>query len=68
MSKMMVDVKVGEALFVGDTSIKLNKKSGQVARLEITTSPDIEIRVPKTSARMSVLQTTGVHSHGEHTI
>lgn len=66
MSKMMVDVRVGEALFIGDTSIKLNKKSGQVARLEITTNPDIEIRVPKTSARMSVLQMTGVQTHGEH--
>ena len=29
MSKMMVDVKVGEALFVGDTSIKLNKNLGR---------------------------------------
>lgn len=63
MNKLMVDVKVGETLYVGQSAIKLTQKSGQVARLEVTANPETEIRVPKHIARMSVLQNNGVQ-HG----
>ncbi len=66
MSKLTVDIKVGETLFIGGTTVKLEKKSGQMARLEVTADSNTEIRIPKTAARMSVLQeSTGDH-HVQH--
>jgi len=50
MTKMHVDLKTGQVLIVGDTVIRLEKKSGQVARLLIETTPDTPIKPP---ARMS---------------
>ncbi len=66
MSKMTVDIKVGETLQIGSATIKLKKKSGQIARLEVTADAGTEIRVPKTTARMSALQSTtdGAQHHG----
>lgn len=66
MSKMTVDIKVGETLQIGSATIKLEKKSGQMARLEVTASPETPITVPKTTARMSALpiSTDGAQHHG----
>lgn len=64
MSKMMVDIKIGETLRVGDALIKLIHKSGQLARLEVTANPDIVIQTPNHPARMSVLPNNGVQHHG----
>ena len=50
MTKMHVDLKPGQALIVGDAVIRLEKKSGQVARLLIEAAPDTQIKPP---ARMS---------------
>lgn len=50
MKKMHVDLKLGQVLLIGDTVIRLEKKSGQVARLLIEADPDTPIKPP---ARMS---------------
>ena len=50
MTKMHVDLKPGQALIVGDAVIRLEKKSGQVARLLIEAAPETQIKPP---ARMS---------------
>jgi hypothetical protein len=64
MSKMMVDIKIGETLRVGDAAIKLIQKSGQLARLEVTANSDTAIQIPNHPARMSVLPNNGVQHHG----
>lgn len=50
MTKMHVDLKPGQVLIVGGAAIRLEKKSGQVARLLIEAAPDTQIKPP---ARMS---------------
>ena len=50
MTKMHVDLKPGQVLIVGGAVIRLEKKSGQVARLLIEAAPDTQIKPP---ARMS---------------
>lgn len=50
MNKMHVDLKLGQVLLIGDAVIRLEKKSGQVARLLIEAAPDTQIKPP---ARMS---------------
>lgn len=50
MTKMHVDLKPGQVLIVGGAAIRLEKKSGQVARLMIEAAPDTQIKPP---ARMS---------------
>ena len=50
MSKLMVELKVGQSLKVGDAVVTLEKKSGQVARLVVTAPADVEIRKPQKPA------------------
>lgn len=50
MTKLHVDLKLGQVLIIGDTAIRLEKKSGQVARLLVEAAPDTKIKPP---ARMS---------------
>ena len=50
MTKMHVDLKPGQVLIVGGAAIRLEKKSGQVARLLVEAAPDTQIKPP---ARMS---------------
>ena len=60
MTKMHVDLKPGQALIVGDAVIRLEKKSGQVARLLIEAAPDTPIKPPaRMSAPESVEKTHG---------
>lgn len=66
MTKMHVDLRVGEVLVIGGAAIRLEKKSGQVARLAIVADEGTEIKNP-TQARKSALQPTGAH-HGEHPV
>jgi hypothetical protein len=54
MSKMIVDLKVGESLLIGGTAVRLEKKSGQLARLVIEAEQGIKIKTP---ARMSASPT-----------
>lgn len=50
MTKMHVDLKPGQVLIIGGAAIRLEKKSGQVARLLVEAAPDTQIKPP---ARMS---------------
>lgn len=62
MSKLTVDIKVGEILRIGNTSVQLVKKSGQLARLVIDADQDTPIKTP---ARKSVpSDNTEIHTHG----
>lgn len=64
MSKLTIDLKVGQSLTIGTASVTLMRKSGQLARLEILADADTEIRTPNrqasaTPARKSVPEQTG---------
>ena len=50
MTKMIVDLRKNETLYIGGASVRLEQKSGQVARLVIEAAPDTPIKPP---ARMS---------------
>ena len=70
MSKLIVDVKVGQKLIIGQTVIKLESKSGQLARLVVESDPSIEIITPKQQQRMSASpldKEEGTH-YGKHPI
>ena len=54
-TKLTVDLKVNETLMVGSTAIRLEKKSGQIARLVVSAEPQTVITTPN-AARMSALQ------------
>ncbi len=57
MSALMIDVKVDEVLQVGDARIRIAKKSGQVARLEITAPQEMKItNLSKCAAQKAVQQ------------
>ncbi len=61
MSRMFIELKVGEVLIIGTTQVRLEKKSGQVARLAIVADESTVIDTPKprrdatNKARMSAL-------------
>lgn len=66
---LIVDLKVGETLTIGTATVRMEKKSGQQARLVITAGEDTKIIPPNqrhTNAketRMSAFQQPGAH-HG----
>lgn len=69
MSKMTVDLKVGETLTIGEATVRLEQKSGQLARLVIVADDATPITPPKarrntaSEARMSALHIeTGAHT------
>lgn len=47
MSRLAVDLKVGDTLKIGAASIRLEKKSGQLARLVVEAPLDTEITTPR---------------------
>ena len=62
--RMHVDLRMGESLIVGGARIRLEKKSGQVARLVIETDGNTTVINPQ-SARRSALQSNELeHKHG----
>ena len=64
MSKMTVDLKVGETLTIGEATVRLEQKSGQLARLVIVAAPDTQIKPP---ARMSAPEPVeNTHAHMLH--
>lgn len=66
MNKMSIDLKVGETLTIGGATVRLAKKSGQLARLVVTAAPDTQIKLP---ARMSALPANAqesTHAHSLH--
>jgi hypothetical protein len=64
--KMFVDLRAGDYLLIGSAKIRLEKKSGQVARLRVEADDDTLIQNPST-ARKSALQAQEL-THGEHTV
>ena len=46
MSKLTVDLKVGETLTIGNATVRLEKKSGQQARLVVVADEGTKIKVP----------------------
>ena len=61
-TKLAVDLKVGETLTIGSTTIRLEKKSGQIARLVVCAEKQTAIMTPNV-ARMSALKATGADPH-----
>lgn len=63
MRKFTTDLKVGECLIIGGATVRLEKKSGQVARLVVTADADTLVTNPQdrrnadNTARKSALQT-----------
>lgn len=47
MNKMSIDLKVGETLNIGGATVRLVKKSGQLARLEVWADQSIPIDKPR---------------------
>ena len=75
MSKMTVDLKVGEMLSIGAATVRLVQKSGQLARLVIDASDETPITTPKarrataSEARISALPANAqesTHAHSLH--
>ncbi|MFG9301274.1 hypothetical protein [Pseudomonas aeruginosa] len=64
--KMSVDLRTGDVLLVGGAAIRLEKKSGQVARLVIEADEGTVIKNPS-QARKSALQDLE-HTHGQHPV
>lgn len=62
MKKYTTDLKVGEVLVIGDATVRLEKKSGQLARLVVTADAGTPIctmqerREIANQARKSALQ------------
>lgn len=47
MSGLVIDIKVGETMRIGDATVRLEKKSGQLARLIVVADPSTPIQTPK---------------------
>lgn len=51
MSKISINVKVGQTLQVGGATIQVEDKAGKYVRLSITADPSIEITPPNKAAK-----------------
>lgn len=60
MSKLNVDLKLGDVLIIGDVEVRLQFKKGQAARLEVIADKSIEIK----HRRMSATHNTEQSTHG----
>ena len=72
-NKLMVDLKVGETLVIGTSSVRLVKKSGQLARLEVKANRDTVIIPPRARGKHDSAQECAPkkdmeHNHGQHAI
>lgn len=70
MTIMHIDLKMGESLRIGGATVRLEKKSGQMARLRVIADADTKIVAPAdrraaNTARMSALFDQGEH-YGKH--
>lgn len=66
MSKMIVELKVGETLEIGSARVRLEKKSGQVARLVVEADDGTRIKNPQEARRSAPRFNTdeGATHHG----
>lgn len=60
MGKLNVDLKFGDVLKIGNAEVRLEKKSGQLARLVIVADKSIEVK----HMRMSASNNTEQSTHG----
>jgi len=74
MTRLSVDMRIGDVLTIGTTTVRLDKKSGQLARLVIVADELTPIVTPKArreaagEARKSALQPFMEPTHGEYSI
>lgn len=65
MGTLKLDLRVGETLYIGESRVQLEKKSGQSARLTIDAHSNIKIEHKRMSASDLVTET---QAHGKHTL
>ena len=65
MGKLNLDVKIGDTLHIGEAKVRLEEKSGRLARLSIEADPTIKINLMRKSADSD---TTETQAHGKHTL
>lgn len=64
MGKLILDIRPGDVLNIGDSEVRLVAKSGKSSRLEITASKKIKVFLERKSAP---LDTEHIRD-GEHTL
>ncbi|OFE44639.1 hypothetical protein [Acinetobacter towneri] len=65
MGKLILDLRQGDVLNIGDAKVRLIKKSGQLARICVEADNHIEIKHKRMSASDSVTET---QAHGKHAL
>jgi len=65
MGKLNLDIKVGDTLHIGEAKVRLEEKSGRLARLSIEADNHIEIKHKRMSASDSDKEN---QAHGKHVI
>lgn len=65
---MIVELRDGDVLQIGDATVRLKHKSGQRALLIIDAPRSLTITPPNRIARMSTPQTQQEQSHVEHLV
>ncbi|UYF70489.1 hypothetical protein [Acinetobacter ursingii] len=65
MGTLKLDLRVGETLYIGESKVQLEKKSGQSARLSINAHPNIKIEHKRMSA---VVDSEENQTHGKHAL
>ena len=64
MGKLVLDIRQGDVLNIGDSQVRLVVKSGKSSRLEITASNEIKVLLERTSAPLILEHNTD----GKHTL
>lgn len=64
MGKLVLDIRQGDVLNIGDSQVRLVVKSGKSSRLEITASNEIEVLLERKSAPLEMEQI----QDGKHTL
>lgn len=47
MPKLTADIKPSQTITIGDTTVRLERKSGQIARLVIDAPEQVRITIPR---------------------
>ena len=68
MSKSIHDLKVGQTLKIGNATIRLEKKSGQLARLVVQAPTDTIVQMNKPHIAHECIPDKEGFTHGKYTI
>ena len=69
MSKSIHDLKLGQVLTIGDVTVRLEKKSGQLARLAIEAPSTTPVKLSKeTNAHECISSHQEKYTHGKHAV